>query len=100
VHVPVYTIALGTAHGTIRVGQKSVPVPLSGQQLQQIATLSGGRTYTVADTSKLTAVYSHLAAQFGHKTQRQEITASFAATGLGLMLIGGVLSLVWFGRLI
>jgi hypothetical protein len=31
---------------------------------------------------------------------RREITASFAVTGLGLVLIGGVLSLVWFGRLI
>ena len=77
-----------------------MPVPLSGQQLAQIASLSGGRAYTVGDTGKLTAVYSHLAAQFGHKSVRHEITASFAATGLGLVLIGGVLSLVWFGRLI
>jgi Ca-activated chloride channel family protein len=99
-HIPVYTIALGTQHGTIQVGQRTVPVPLSGQQLAQIASLSGGRAYTVGDTGKLTAVYSHLAAQLGHKSVQHEITASFAMTGLGLVLIGGVLSLVWFGRLI
>jgi Ca-activated chloride channel homolog len=99
-HIPVYTIALGTSHGVIRVRQRAVPVPLSAQQLAQIASLSGGRAYTVGDAGKLTAVYSHLATQFGHKHVRREITASFAATGLGLVLIGGVLSLVWFGRLI
>jgi Ca-activated chloride channel family protein len=99
-HIPVYTIALGTQRGTIQVGRRAVPVPLDGQQLAQIASLSGGRPYTVGDSGRLTAVYSHLAAQLGHKTERQEITASFAATGLGLVLIGGVLSLVWFGRLI
>jgi hypothetical protein len=48
----------------------------------------------------LSAVYSHLAAQFGHKTVRQEITAGFAAAGLGLVLVAGALSLAWFGRLV
>jgi Ca-activated chloride channel family protein len=99
-HIPVYTVALGTSHGALRVGQRTVPVPLNGQQLAQIASLSGGRAYTVGDSGKLTAVYSHLAAQFGHKSVRREITANFAMTGLGLVLIGGALSLVWFGRLV
>lgn len=99
-HIPVYTIALGTQRGTIKVGRRSVPVPLSGQQLAQIASLSGGRSYTIGDAGKLTAVYSHLAAQFGHKSVRHEVTASFAAVGLGLVLIGGVLSIGWFGRLV
>jgi hypothetical protein len=75
-----------------------VPVPLSAQQLADIAGQSGGKAYTVGNAGKLTVVYSHLAAQFGHKKVRHEVTASLAATGLGLVLIGGVLSLVWFGR--
>jgi Ca-activated chloride channel family protein len=99
-HIPVNTIALGTQHGTIQVGQRTVPVPLSGQQLEQIASVSAGQAYAAGDTGKLTAVYSHLAAQIGHKHVRQEITASFAVVGLGLVLIGGLLSLAWFGRLI
>jgi Ca-activated chloride channel family protein len=99
-HIPIYTIALGTQHGTIKAANKTVPVPLSGQQLAQIASLSGGRAYTVGDAGKLSAVYAHLAAQFGHKKVRREITQSFAGLGLGLVLIGGVLSLGWFGRLV
>lgn len=98
-HLPVYTVALGTPRGTIEVGRRTVPVPLDASQLRQIASLSGGRAFTVGDSGRLSAVYSHLAAQFGHKKVRREITASLAGAGLGLVLIGGVLSLAWFGRL-
>lgn len=103
-HIPVYTVALGTARGTITVKRgtrtTTVPVPLAPQELAQIASSSGGRSFTVNDTSQLKAVYAHLAAQLGHKQVKHEITASFAGGGLVLLLLGSVLSLAWFGRLV
>jgi Ca-activated chloride channel homolog len=103
-HIPVYTVALGTASGTITVKHgartTTVPVPLAPQELAQIASSSGGRSFTVNDTSQLKAVYAHLAAQLGHKQVKHEITASFAGGGLVLLLLGSVLSLAWFGRLV
>jgi len=103
-HIPIYTIALGTVHGTINVrhGARivSVPVPLEAGELGQIATLSKGRTFTAADSGQLSTVYAHLATKLGHKTVKDEITASFAGAGLVLLLIGGALSLRWFGRFI
>ena len=102
-HIPVYTIAIGTAHGTIPVthGSQTVntPVPVSPQELQQIAEGSGGRAYTAADSAQASAVYVHLARQLGHKKVTRELTADFAGGGLALLLIGGGLSLFWFGRL-
>lgn len=102
-HVPVYTIALGTAHGTIRGTQNgrqaTIPVPVSADELNRIAAASGGRAYTVANAGKLSEVYAHLAKQLGHKNVKREITASFAGGGLALLLVGSVLSLLWFGRL-
>ena len=102
-HIPVYTVALGTAGGTIsgRQGSRTltIPVPVSSQELAQIARVSGGRAYTAADSAKVSAVYAHLAAQLGHKNVKREITASFAGGGLALLLIGSLLSLAWFGRL-
>jgi Ca-activated chloride channel family protein len=102
-HVPVYTVALGTAHGTITVRQgnatKTVPVPLNPSELQQIARASGGRTFTAANAAGLSTVYAHLAAQLGHKHVQQQITSTFAGAGLVLLLLGGALSLRWFGRL-
>jgi Ca-activated chloride channel family protein len=103
-HIPVYTIALGTSSGTIPIKRgghvQNVPVPPSPRDLAAIAAASGGRTFTAADTSGLKTVYDHLAAQLGHKHAKHEITASFAGGGLVLLLLGGIASLVWFGRLI
>ena len=103
-HIPIYTVAVGTQHGTIEVKRDSqtvtVPVPVSPQQLAQIASASGGRTFTAGDASGLRAVYAHLAAELGRKHVKQEITATFAGGGLVLLLIGGAMSLRWFGRLV
>jgi Ca-activated chloride channel homolog len=103
-HIPVYTVALGTARGTITVwhGSRStsVPVPLDPSELQQIGRLSGGQAFTARNLSGLGAVYAHLAARIGHKQVKQQITASFAGVGLVLVLLGAALSLRWFGRLI
>jgi Ca-activated chloride channel family protein len=102
-HIPVYTIALGTANGTIAIkhGTHTVttPVPVSSQELAQIASASGGRAYTAADSAKASAVYAHLAAQLGHKQVKREITASVAGGGLVLLLVGSAMSLFWFARL-
>jgi Ca-activated chloride channel homolog len=102
-HIPIYTIALGTSSGTIPIkrGNTTVttPVPVSPQELAEIAQVSGGRTFTAADSAKAKAVYNHLAAQLGHKKVKREITASVAGGALVLLLIGSVLSLLWFARL-
>jgi Ca-activated chloride channel homolog len=103
-HIPIYTIALGTAKGTIPIkrGSQTVnaPVPVSAQELAKIASTSGGRAYSAADSAKASAVYTHLATQLGHKKVKRELTAGFAGGGLVLLLLGSVLSLLWFGRLI
>jgi Ca-activated chloride channel homolog len=102
-HIPVYTIALGTPNGTIQVkrGKQTVtvPAPPSPAAMAQIAQASGGRTFTASDPAALHAIYTHLAGQLTHKKAKQEITWSFAGLGLALLLLGSVLSLLWFGRL-
>jgi Ca-activated chloride channel homolog len=103
-HVPIYTISLGTAHGTIplkRNGQTTTaPVPVSSQELAQIAQASGGRAYTAADSAKASAIYQHLAVELGHKKVKREMTADVAGGGLVLVLVGGALTLMWFGRIV
>jgi Ca-activated chloride channel family protein len=103
-HVPIYTIALGTASGHISVKRSGqmvqVAVPPSPQELADVARLSGGRAFTASDLGGLTGVYAHLAARLGHRRVKQEMTAGFAGGGLALLLAGSVLSLAWFGRLV
>jgi Ca-activated chloride channel homolog len=102
--IPIYTISVGTANGTIPTKQGSrtvtVPVPVSREQLRQIARVAGGRAFTASDAAGVSAAYAHLAARLGHKQVKQEITASFAGGGLVLLLLGSALSLLWFGRLV
>jgi Ca-activated chloride channel family protein len=102
--IRVYTVALGTANGTITVPgpggtTQTKPVPPDPATLGQIAQASGGQTFTSASADGLSQVYQQLGSQLGHKFQKREITAAFAGGGLALMLLGGVMSLGWFGRL-
>lgn len=103
-HIPIYTVELGTTHGTI-VGKLSgrtttIPVPISPQQLRQIASISGGQSFTVGDAGQLKQIYTKLGNRLSHRQVKQQITEGFAGGGLALLLIGGALSLLWFGRLI
>jgi Ca-activated chloride channel family protein len=103
-HVPIYTVVIGTQHGTITVpsrnGTRTVPAAAEPGQLQRIAQLSGGQEFTAANAGRLNSVYAHLAAQLSHKHVKREVTASFAGGGLVLLLLGSVASLLWFRRLV
>jgi len=105
-HLPIYTVALGTDHGTIRVpgraGQQDrvERVPPDPQSLAEIAHASGGQAFTAETTDGLDAVYERLGSQLGRRDVHRQVTAAFAAGGLVLLLAGAALSLRWFGRLI
>jgi Ca-activated chloride channel homolog len=103
-HVPVYTVVLGTASGTVAekrgTSTVNVPVPPDPQQLAEIARLSHGQSFTATDARGLDTVYQRLGAELGHKKVKHEITAGFAGGGLALLLLGSAASLIWFGRLV
>ncbi|HUA47047.1 MAG TPA: VWA domain-containing protein [Solirubrobacteraceae bacterium] len=103
-HIPVYTVELGTPNGTVteKRGTRTVtvPVPPNPQQLGEIARISHGEAFTATDAKGLDTVYERLGAELGHKKVKHDMTASFAGGGLALLLLGGVVSLAWFGRLV
>jgi Ca-activated chloride channel family protein len=106
-HIPIYTVALGTAQGTITVprpgdagGTETRQVPPDPRSLAEVARASGGKTYAAADASKLSDVYKSLGSLLGTKNEKRQITAGFAGGALVLLLLGAAMSLRWFGRLI
>ena len=97
--MPIYTVALGTAEGTVPTPDGQVlPVPPDPETLREIARLSGGRAFAAEDAGELDAVYEGLGSRIGTREERREITAGFAAAGL-LLLAGAVAGLRWRGRL-
>lgn len=104
-HIPVYTVALGTPNGTIRVPRRAggtavVRVPPDPASLGQIARASGGTAFTAQTASGLKQVYERLGSQLGHRTEKRQITTAFAG-GAALLLAAGIgMSLAWFGRVI
>jgi Ca-activated chloride channel family protein len=107
--IPVYTVTLGTAAGTITVprseanpaaGTITKPVPPDEASLREIAQASGGKSYSAESADDLSDVYKRLGSQLGTKKEPREITAGFAGAGLALLALGAAMSLRWFGRLI
>lgn len=86
-HIPIYTVALGTAHGVLSdyFGQV-VPVPPDPQLMRRIAEVSGGRAFSAKSADQLSSIYKSLGSKLGSVTRKHEVTALFA--------IGGVLLLV------
>jgi Ca-activated chloride channel family protein len=101
--VKIDTIAIGTTHGTEREktkdGTKTVPVPVNPSELEQIASDTGGTFSRAPDEARVSAIYASLATQIGHRKARRGLVSEFAAGALALLVIGGGLSLYWFGRL-
>jgi Ca-activated chloride channel family protein len=104
-HIPIYTVALGTATGTITVprkggGTETRQVPPDPETLRQMSAASGGEAFQAADAQRLSQVYERLGSQLGRKNVPRQISSLFAAGALALLLAGASLTLRWFGRLI
>ena len=101
--VPVYTVLVGTPEGvveeTVTGGFKQIiRVPPSPETLQQIAQTSGGEFFTATDAEGLKKVYEDLGSRLGTRKESREIGDYFAGGAAAFLLVGGLLSALWFRR--
>lgn len=99
--IRVNTIGVGTPEGaTLQLeGGFSVFTRLYEDVLVQIAELTGGRYYNARSIEDFRAIYNDVGLQMTLEPRRIEITAVLAGIGLVLVLSGGLMSLLWFGRM-
>jgi Ca-activated chloride channel family protein len=100
--IPIETVALGTPGGTIPNADPFAPpvaVPPDPQLMQEIAQLSGGRSFNAQSADELSSIYKQLGQRLGSVTRKREVTAEFALAGLALLLLGAASSTRWAGRL-
>ena len=98
--VRIDTVGIGSAAGTtVHVNGFTVHTQLDEAALQQISNLTGGTYYNAASTQDLQKIYADLGRHLVVKPQLTEVTFTFAGLGILVLLIGGLFSLLWFGRL-
>jgi Ca-activated chloride channel family protein len=98
--VKIYTVGVGTPQGSVQtVDGQLVFIPFDPTGLQQIAAITGGRYFYPPSSEDLRRVYRELGRSFGWERERTELSALFVAAGGLAMVMGGMLSLVWYRRL-
>jgi Ca-activated chloride channel homolog len=101
--IPVYAIVLGTDDGVITVElaggfEAQIRVPPNPETLRLVTQITGGRLFMAPNDERLREVYEKLGSRLGHRREEREITDFFAGGSAALLLVGGMLSALWFRR--
>ena len=98
--VRIYPIGIGSPEGSIiQIDGFNILTQLNETTLQEIASLTNGFYYHAEDEEILQEIYEDIDLQLTIKGKKSEITSIVAGISLLFLLIGGALSLLWFGRL-
>ena len=95
--VHINTIAFGTSfegHGRHVAGQ-TLAVPFDPDTMAQIASQSGGHTFTAQTAGQLKSVYQEIGRTVGYDVHRHEITAWFTGIALALVIAAAIAALIW-----
>ena len=99
--VRIYVIGLGSV-GDAAAMPEGMPIYLQLDEptLREVARMTGGEYHHAGTAEALRSVYENLGSRVQVQTRETEVTALFALLSAGLALVAGVLSLVWFRRVV
>jgi Ca-activated chloride channel family protein len=101
--IPVYTIALGTPEGELQLEfggvQRTIPVPPDRPTLRRIAETTGGKFFDAPSAEALSSAYEELDSLLSTEPEPMEATFAFLGAAAVLLVLAGVLSAAWSGRL-
>jgi Ca-activated chloride channel family protein len=98
--VRIYTVGIGSAAGsTLEVEGFKVHTQLDESMLRQISAITDGAYYAADDPKELSAIYDGIDTRLVIRPEAMELTSLVAGAGVLVLLIGGVTSLLWLGRL-
>jgi Ca-activated chloride channel family protein len=98
--IPVYTVSLGTADGTITTKTGTSKVPPDTATMKQVAQITGGKAYTISDAEELSQVYEQLGSKLTKKDKKVDVTNEFAGGALLVLLLGSLAGVRMTGRLV
>ena len=98
--VRIYPVGIGSPEGAvIQIDGYNIVTQLDESSLQEIASLTNGEYFHAADAETLQDIYDNIDLQLTVQGENTEITSVLAGIGALFFLFGGILSMVWFGRL-
>lgn len=99
--VRIYVVALGSVGGNGAVPEDMpIYLQLDEPTLREVARMTGGEYHQAGTAEALRSVYQNLGSRVQVQTRETEVSALLALLSAGLALLAGVLSLVWFRRVI
>ncbi|MBI3167676.1 MAG: VWA domain-containing protein [Chloroflexi bacterium] len=97
--VRIHTIAIGSPEGTLlTVNGFTVFTRVDEAALKQISEITQGTYFNAQNEDDLRDVYESIEPRFKVEQEETEVTAVFAGVSILILLVGGVLSLLWFSR--
>ncbi len=98
--VRIYPVGIGSTEGTIlEVDGFNVLTQLNESVLEEIASVTNGVYYFADDEETLRDIYENVDLRLTIRGDKMEITSVMAGFSLAFFLIGGMVSLVWYGRM-
>ncbi|HVS57740.1 MAG TPA: VWA domain-containing protein [Casimicrobiaceae bacterium] len=99
--VRVFTVGIGTVSGEILSAEGwSMRVRLDEEALKTIANVTKAEYFYAGTATDLTKIYKTLNSRLVLEKKATEVTALFAAAGAVFALLSGLLSLLWFNRIL
>lgn len=99
--VRIFTVGIGTIDGEV-IGFEgwSFRARLDEETLRAVANITQAEYFYAGNANDLKKVYQSLNSRIVLQTKETEITAIFAAVGAGLAILAGLLSMLWFNRVL
>jgi Ca-activated chloride channel family protein len=100
--VRIHTVGIGTLGGaTLGFEGWSMRVRLDEDTLRKVATATRGEYFQARNAADLKKIYGQISARLAiERRSSSEVTAVFVAIGAALALLGAVLSVFWFSRIL
>jgi len=99
--VRIFTVGVGTPQGAVLNFEGwSFHARLDEDTLKAISNLTQGEYFRAGTATDLKKIYQSLSSRLVFEKRQTEITAFFSAAAAVLILLSGVLSVLWFNRVL
>jgi Ca-activated chloride channel homolog len=99
--IRVFTVGIGSARGDILgIEGRSFHVGLDEDSLKRIARGTAAQYFKAENEDQLVGIYRTLGTRLIVGKDQTEVTVLFTAVATGVILLGALLSLLWFNRML